>query len=839
MTKSTLLQAGTVILVILLIAVSAYLTLEDDDPCDNPQLDISGAILADDPADQDALANRAILMRGKCGPQNGEGSGEEKQVKPDPQSPVAEPDPPARIEPLSRTSPVPAPTKPVAVNSSEDILQYRCMVCHGCYDAPCQLKLEAHRGLERGASKELVYDGARLLAAGLTRLFDDADSVTEWRDKGFYPVTDAASPTDGVMYRMLELKQAHPLPAEGKLPEGFDFSLYRDQQCPKADEFADFARDYPLWGMPYGLPGLNSEQHKTLTDWLEQGAPEKAQVPLGSQRQALLERWETFLNGNTPQEMLMSRYLYEHLFLASLYLDSADGPIWFRLVRSRTPPGSPLDLIATRRPYDDPGVKRVYYRLQRMPAVPLAKTHMPYRFDADRLAWYRKLFLDNGSQVEELPGYETGIGDNPFKSFIAIPVKSRYEFLLEDAQFTIMNFIKGPVCRGQIALNVIDDHFWVMFTDPDAVDQLDEQFLAREMDNMRLPEPRTGTLIDLLTWRRYSKSHEKYQRARSRFIRKMVAQGARLQLDSIWDGNGRNDNAALTIFRHFDTASVVRGFVGDIPKTAWVIDYSLLERIYYLLVAGYDVYGSGAHQLQSRLYMDFLRMEGEINFLLFMPPEKRVEIHDFWYRDARKGIREHFLARNAIATETLGFSYKTEDPKREFLELMRERIHGADALPYNYHHNNSGPEIAAFERLESNVGAHNSFLPDVSYINLLGKEREEVYTLLVNTAHTNIAQLFNEEKRLIPEEDSVTVVPGFIGAYPNYFFQVNESEIDKFVSAIENLKDREGLQSLRDIYGVRRNANWFWRVSDKLHALYRAQNPIEYGLFDYNRYSGD
>ena len=51
------------------------------------------------------------------------------------------------------------------------IVEQRCMVCHGCYDAPCQLKLDAWTGLARGASKEKVYDGTRLRAANMTRLF--------------------------------------------------------------------------------------------------------------------------------------------------------------------------------------------------------------------------------------------------------------------------------------------------------------------------------------------------------------------------------------------------------------------------------------------------------------------------------------------------------------------------------------------------------------------------------------------------------------------------------------------------------------------------------------------
>ena len=56
---------------------------------------------------------------------------------------------------------------------------------------------------------------------------------------------------------------------------------------------------------------------------------------------------------------------------------------------------------------------------------------------------------------------------NPFRTFAHIPPDSRYRFMLERAQFTIMNFIKGPVCRGQVALNEINDHFWVFFVNPE------------------------------------------------------------------------------------------------------------------------------------------------------------------------------------------------------------------------------------------------------------------------------------------------------------------------------------------------------------------------------------
>jgi hypothetical protein len=40
--------------------------------------------------------------------------------------------------------------------------------------------------------------------------------------------------------------------------------------------------------------------------------------------------------------------------------------------------------------------------------------------------------------------------------------------------------------------------------------------------------------------------------------------------------------------------------LGNLPKTMWVVDYPLLERIYYALVAGFDVYGATGHQLALR-----------------------------------------------------------------------------------------------------------------------------------------------------------------------------------------------------------------------------------------------
>ena len=112
----------------------------------------------------------------------------------------------------------------------------------------------------------------------------------------------------------------------------------------------------------------------------------------------------------------------------------------------------------------------------------------------------------------------------------------------------------------------------------------------------------------------------------------------------------------------------------------------------------------------------------------------------------------------------------------------------------------------------------------------------EAYSLLHNRAHSNIAQLFGEESRFIPEEDTLTVTPGFIGTYPNAFFQVNEKELSDFVSAVTGLKTEKDYAALLSLYGVRRNDPWFWQVSDRLYQYNLDNYDREAGLFDLNRY---
>ncbi len=732
------------------------------------------------------------------------------------------------------------------------IVDNRCVVCHGCYDAPCQLKMSSFESIDRGASKDKVYDGTRLLAANLSRLSVDAGTTQEWRKEGFYPVLNERSQTPeantqaSVMYRMLQLKENHPLPQQDILPDSFDFSLDRKQQCSKIEDFEVFEQNYPLWGMPYGLPAIEPEKKDLLDKWLATGAKARYPGRKPTENQLEIDNWESFLNGESLKEQLMSRYIYEHLFLANIYFESNVEKIgeereFFKLVRSKTPPGTAVDIISSRRPFDDPE-SEFFYRLKRVKATVLAKQHMPYLFNPARMMRWRQLFIEPEYTVDKLPGYKPEEASNPFLTFKALPVQSRYEFMLDEAEFTIMGFIKGPVCRGQVALNVINDHFWVLFVEPELEAKYDTaEFLINEAMELRLPaEKQSNAMMPITSWLTYSRLEKKYIAAKQKRFDQVFPDEGELDLEILWDGNGRNRNAALTVFRHFDSSTVTKGLVGNTPKTAWVIGYPLLERIHYLLVAGFDVYGNVGHQLLTRLYMDFLRMEGEYNFLRLLPVDVAERELDFWYRDEEAKISVYLDELHNRDRETSGIVFESDNPKKELFELVRKKF-GREVIADDVI--NTTPRMPItdnyqtyLQRLSAVKGLPLGYLPEQSMIRLtLSSGQQRLITLVRNRAHSNVSHLFGEESRMIPEEQTLSVVEGVIGTYPNAFYDLKEEQLEAFVVALASLDSESDYKQLLSQYGVRRTDKKFWAFSDSVHDIFLNASPIEAGLLDYNR----
>ena len=727
------------------------------------------------------------------------------------------------------------------------ILEARCVVCHACYDAPCQLKLGSTEGLDRGANPAKVYNSTRLLQADLTRLFEDAHTTSDWRKKNFHPVLNErgqsrkANREAGLVHRLLELKRAHPVEPGELLPDDIDLALRHEEKCPSIEQFRRHARKHPEWGMPYGLPGLTAREHDIVTRWLEEGALHVRPPALPKDLAAHIASWEAFLNEDSLEARLASRYIYEHLFLAHLWFEEGESgapPRFFELVRSKTPPGEPIDRIATRRPYDDPGVERPWYRIQPVREAIVAKLHMPYRLDAARMQRWRELFREADYRVEQLPSYAPKVASNPFVAFRALPADSRYRFMLDEAEFTLMGFIKGAVCRGPIALNVIDDQFWVFFVDPDAKTKLhDAEFLYANAESLRMPAEASSNARPLATWLNRYKDEKKYVRAKQRVLREELGDGG-LTLDMLWDGEGRNRNATLTVFRHYDSASVVKGMVGAPPKTAWVIGYPLLERIHYLLVAGFDVYGNIGHQLSTRAYMDFLRMESEFTFLALLPAHARKDEREFWYRGTEERVYRDIVAELSDLDVETGIRYETDQPKLELYRMLWTRLAPVRENRYGL----ADPQlpkdmVAALEGLAALTGVRLEHVPQTAFLYVADAPAgAQVFTIIRNDGHDNIASPFGEQARRLPRENTLTVARGFIGTYPNAFYVVERARLPELVAQIAALRSESDYAALQREFGVRRTDPDFWPTSDHLAAIYRRRWPVEAGLFDLARY---
>lgn len=754
--------------------------------------------------------------------------------------------------------PVQIPTRTVNyLHEVKPVLDKRCAVCHSCYNSPCQLKLNSYEGVDRGGSKKSVYSATRLTTMDPTRLFIDAKTTEEWRTKSFHTVTESTA-ADGLnnsmMLQILDHKMQNPVST------GDYFSEAEDLTCSETSiELDGYLSKHPNRGMPFGFPPLTKDEFQLIAGWLAQGAQgpsvaeqEKLTTPVTADV-AQIKKWETFLNNEDPKYAVTARYLYEHLFLAHIKFGT-DSNEFYELLRSKTPDGEAIDLIDTVRPYDAPGVDKFYYRFRKIHSTIVHKTHMVFNFDDAQFKRFNELFIDTDwLQNPHLMGYDAEDSANPFVTFEQIPPRSRYQFLLDNAHYVIMTFIRGPVCRGQIALNVIQDQFWVMFQDPDHdMSVRYPAFLNYQANNLIMPiEKGSKFPVWDLVGNKYDKAAGRYYKARQDFYMALNYDG--LGYEGIWKGNKASDTPILTVYRHFDSASVHKGALGDLPRTMWVMDYPLFERIYYALVAGFDVYGTLGHQLAIRLYMDDLRKEGESYFLSFMPGEMRQGMVESWYKGIKpKDINYHDSGMPAK------IQYTTDNPKLEFIQhIVTKHINPETGIafdPVNFVPDGNYPPLPdKYEVVEDYLQAFRSvsqpgtkffsfvtdFNANIVYIRIRENSGKDiVLSMVVNRWHDNVAFLFDEKSTLDSSKDNVDFLLGFHGSYPNYFIDITQDQLPDFFDLLANLNttDADEVSARFDVYGVNRAESHFWEKYDWFQERFNKDQPVQAGLFDLNRY---
>lgn len=248
--------------------------------------------------------------------------------------------------------------------------------------------------------------------------------------------------------------------------------------------------------------------------------------------------------------------------------------------------------------------------------------------------------------------------------------------------------------------------------------------------------------------------------------------------------------------------------------------------------------------------MDHLRMQSENLLLAFLPRDRREEIRHSWYEGATDAVH-YRVDRMASLDHGTQIPFEGDDPLAELLGMLvarspwlpgsRDPINRCETPPCDR------PEATplerraerALQRLSSSTGPWVALLPELAFLRVRdpgAAGSSAVYTLIHDRAHTNVAAMFGEDSRLQPEKDTLTIVPGYVGSYPNFVFDVGIDQIENFVQTTLDLREATDRSGLVARYGVRRTSPRFWPTLDWIHADARRRDPIGAGLYDIGRY---
>lgn len=473
------------------------------------------------------------------------------------------------------------------------------------------------------------------------------------------------------------------------------------------------------------------------------------------------------------------------------------------------------------------------------------------------MARYKELFLAEGWKVSALPSYESGVAENPFVAFKDIPVKARYQFLLDDAQYQVSTFIKGPVCNGSMAVNSIQEQFYVFFLNPSSDNMVLSQKYADKAAGLLMMPGVWGSDVDIketpLFYKKLVDHRENYRKLRIEELAKLRPEGYTLK--DVWDGGGFNPNATLTVLRHDDNAVVMKGAVGDLSKTVFMLDYPLFERLVYNLVVNFDVFGNVSHQLLTRVYMDMIRMEAEELFLTFLPSEERLSYRRSWYSGLLTQAKMSYVYPTVGSAVPTGIKFNEDNnTKKQFVQKVlffhqNETVRGGwdfinwksleipDSMQGQWKVKGLDKELRKIAAVKAEAATPFSrFFPDLALLNIKTPKGLKIYSLIHNKEHENISWILGESLRMDPENDTLTVREGVWGSYPNMIFNVKENELAAFVTQVRAMKSAADYQNLVTRYGLRRSNAKFWSFYDDMHVAMRKSDPVSFGYLDLTRY---
>lgn len=748
---------------------------------------------------------------------------------------------------------------PDYVADVQPIFNRRCIACHGCLGSPCNVKLDSFRGLERGGFGLNAYS---VHASDYPRTdMEAAHSLAAWRKKGFYPIVarDGGAENNldnSLLYLMIEAGRAHNSPGFSRAAlKGLRPERYMATCPPKPAALKAELQKHPAIGMPFGLPALSDNDFETLKQWVANGSPgptkaqQHAAQRIANPRAVLA--WESFLNGDDKRAQLVSRYIFEHVFLATIVLEESPGD-QFRLVRSKTPPARvvkgdngderveipPVEVIGTGLPYDDPysyaNIERFWYRLEKVTEPAVQKNHFLWQLSLDDIDHLTELFaLDSGEGWGTGDALKPGWGsDNALEVFAAIPAESRSRFMLENSEVIVGGITYGPVCNGQTATYAVKDQFWVFFLDPAYDPSVQKPMLGLDSWDAFMDRSVFG--------------NADYLKAFAATKEQLFPQG--WSLDALWDGGGDDRNAWLTVLRHETNVSVLKGAQGGVPRSLWLISFASFERMYYDTVAGFAYWKGDGSKLETLMFFNFLRQAFEDNFLTLLPPDVRKTIRRKW----TQGIGAIGLAAVPFAGEQQPTQVKVsgDDPLLDLVEQIEQRLgRKISGLPDPLNPQQK-PDVELdaairdfddWERAISTLTATEGLsfvpqLPSVIVLRLNHGDAQRVYSLIANRVYATQYTLVFENGEALPKKDSMSVYPTLVNGFPNLFVDLDLQDASAFLSDLNAVASAADWKAFKTRYGILRNSGQFWDFYDWINAWNFKQRGDVAGWLDLTYY---
>ncbi|MFO1109303.1 MAG: fatty acid cis/trans isomerase [Bradyrhizobium sp.] len=732
----------------------------------------------------------------------------------------------------------------------QPILDSKCVSCHSCYDSPGQLDLRNAKGVERGAIKMDPYQLLRTTPIEPTLLWDNPNTIEDWRKIGFFSVTDGGNKS--ILAKMLQLGKANPVEPRAKFPAEIEIdAIARKNVLPTASELNDYARKHPKEGMPFATAGLTDQEFETLLKWLEQGAvfDEVAAQPTPIE-QAEIDKWESFLNATDDRSKLVARYIYEHWYLFHVYFDNAGTGHFFQLIRSSTPSGLPPVPVRQHLP-NDPVDGPIYYRWKLVDQTLCAKQHqLVLNASNDRLGRYKSIFNETNWEVSKLPGYSRQAQMDPLNTFAAIPAKLRYKFMLADAWYYRATVSWGSSCRGNLIVGVVQDVEWTFFENPETSLYVnDEQFRAALAPYVGLKDTEDLIAYIGVTKDFIARRNEAIRLTASRLSQ---ASGNRSRIEDIWAGDQVGDVPMVMPFRNGDNAFVPQpgSAVGDYPKTGWVLDLPIMERLLYEAVYNFDLFGESSPMLGLREGAGMSRRLAELNFLRFLPADKRLAIYSSWYDTALSRLKPEQSLPDLGPDLTLpaAINYKTSDPQREFYDMALQRVSKfvKSADPINRPQAGDNPDpvtramisiVAAGKQQTPSWRKFKTRLPEATFLRIDSPGKDpSIYTMTMDRELATKAFAINELQGADPTKDKITISPGILTVYPNFMFRIDEKDIEEFASKLTNADSEQQFTAVVDRWGVRRSDPQFWTMIHSATDYVRRTDPPRAAIFDVNRY---